>query len=155
MWDRRKIIPGKGVVVNSKWDRRYLRLAEWWARECSKDPSTQVGAVIARGKKVISLGYNGLPEGVEDTEERLNDREVKYKMTVHAEQNALTLAERSVRGCTLYTWPFMPCSTCAGVVIQAGIARVVAPFNDNPRWAESFKVTEILFKEAGIVLDLQ
>ena len=76
-----------------KWDMRFLALAEH-VSEWSKDPSTQVGAVIthSRSKRVISLGFNGFPAGVEDTEERLEDRTTKYEMVVHAEQNALMFA---------------------------------------------------------------
>jgi dCMP deaminase len=136
----------------SKWDQRFLKLA-YDVSDWSKDPSTKVGAVIARGKRFISLGYNGFPVGVEDTEERLNERELKYQLIVHGERNAIIFAERSLVGCTLYTVPFMPCSVCAGMVIQAGITRVVAPYSDNPRWIESFKLTESMFREAGVTLE--
>jgi deoxycytidylate deaminase len=44
--------------LNPKWDRRFLELARHVAA-WSKDPSTQVGAVVAEGKRVVSLGYNG------------------------------------------------------------------------------------------------
>lgn len=135
-----------------KWDRRFLELAEHiscW----SKDPSTKVGAVITDQKnRVVSVGYNGLPMGVEDTDERLNNRDLKYKMIVHGERNAMLFAGRPLDDCTLFTWPFMPCSVCASMVIQAGITRVVAPFSENPRWVEDFKLTEQLFVEAGVNL---
>jgi dCMP deaminase len=137
-----------------KWDRRFLEMAQFvscW----SKDPSTKVGAVIADDKRrVVSVGYNGLPMGVEDTDERLQNRDIKYKLIVHGERNAILFAQRSVQGCTLYTWPFMPCATCASMVIQAGITRVVAPYSDNPRWQDDFKLTEQLFEEAGVKLVL-
>lgn len=137
----------------NKWDLRFLKLAtevSTW----SKDPSTRVGAVIADGKRFISLGYNGFPEGVDDTEERLNNRDLKYALIVHAERNAIIFANRNLYGCTLYTVPFMPCSVCAGMIIQAGITRVVAPLNNNPRWIESFKHTRMMFEEAEVELDL-
>jgi dCMP deaminase len=140
------------LIDVSKWDQRFLKLA-YDVSDWSKDPSTKVGAVIARGKRFISLGYNGFPVGVEDTEERLNERELKYQLIVHGERNAIIFAERSLVGCTLYTVPFMPCSVCAGMVIQAGITRVVAPYSDNPRWIESFKLTESMFREAGVTLE--
>jgi dCMP deaminase len=137
-----------------KWDRRFLELARFiscW----SKDPSTRVGAVIVdENRRIVSTGYNGLPQGVEDTDERLQNRELKYKLIVHGERNAVLFAGRSVHGCTLYTTPFMPCSVCAGMMIQAGIKRVVAPYSDNPRWIEDFKLTEQLFGEAGVELVL-
>lgn len=147
-------IKNKNKSRVEKWDRRFLDLARFiscW----SKDPSTQVGAVIVdENRRIVSTGYNGLPQGVEDTYERLNNREIKYKMIVHGERNALLFAGRPVTGCTLYTIPFMPCAACASMVIQSGIRRVVAPYSDNPRWIEDFKLTEQLFVEAGIELVL-
>jgi dCMP deaminase len=121
----------------------------------SRDPSTKVGAVIVGDRKqVLSLGFNGLPMGVEDSPDRLEDRETKYKLIVHAEMNALAFADRSVAGSTLYTWPFMPCSRCAGIVIQRGVGRIVAPYEDNPRWNEDFKASQMMFTEAGVELKL-
>jgi dCMP deaminase len=135
-----------------KWDLRYLGLAEYVA-QWSKDPSTKVGAVVvSQHNSVISVGYNGFPVGVHDTDERLNNREVKYKMVVHGEVNAISFANRDLHGCTVYTWPFMPCSVCAGVIIQNGITRVVAPWSDNPRWVDSFKLTSQMFYEAKVEL---
>lgn len=137
------------------WDKRYLDLAEH-VSAWSKDPSTKVGAVITDPRnQVVSLGYNGLPRGMEDTHERLNNRELKYKMIVHAERNAMIFAERPLHGCTLFTWPFMPCAACAGMVIQSGIKRVVAPASDNPRWQEDFRLVEQMFKESGVILHVE
>lgn len=142
------------VGRQTKWDGRFLRLAELIA-EWSLDPSTQVGAVIVDpDRRVVSLGYNGLPHGVADTFERLHNRDLKYKLMVHAERNAIIFAQRSLRGCCLYTWPFMPCVPCAGMIIQAGITRVVAPASDNPRWQSDFVLSRVLFREAGVKLDV-
>jgi dCMP deaminase len=134
-----------------KWDERFLDLAKL-VSTWSKDPSTKVGAVIADDRKIISVGYNGFPEGVLDTAERYYDRETKYKYMVHAERNALLFANTSAKGMTLYTYPFMPCSECAGMVIQAGIKRVVTLINKNERWKKSFKITQRMFGEAGVRL---
>jgi dCMP deaminase len=121
----------------------------------SKDPSTQTGAVITDQKRrVISVGYNGLAQGVEDLPERLNNRDIKYKIIVHCERNALLFASRSMEGCTLYTWPFMSCSTCAAMVIQAGIKQCVAPWSDNPRWKDDFELSQQMFNEAGVRVEL-
>lgn len=137
-----------------KWDNRFLELAKHIA-SWSKDPSTQTGAVIADQKRrVVSLGYNGLAQGVEDKPERLNNRDLKYKMFVHCERNAIIFARQPLDGCTLYTWPFMSCAACAALVIQAGIARVVAPVSENPRWLEDFKLSMDQFKEAGVAVCL-
>lgn len=136
------------------WDDWYLGLARY-VSTASKDPSTKVGAVIVDpDRRVVSLGYNGLPRGVEDTPERLNDREVKYKMIVHAERNALLFASQPLKGCSIFVWPMMPCAACASMVIQKGIARVVAPLNDNPRWAGDFLLSKQLFEEASVQLSL-
>ena len=139
-----------------KWDFRFLALAEHisgW----SKDPSTQVGAVIThtRSKRVVSMGFNGLPAGVEDTDDRLADRETKYEMVVHAEQNALMFAGDRAEGCTLYVHPLPPCARCAVMVIQAGIIRVVCDQPDfkHERWGEQAKIADGMLREAGLEVD--
>ena len=58
------------ILKLGKWDVRFLKLAHEVA-SWSKDPSTKVGCVLVKGKKVISVGYNGLPMGIEDSIERL------------------------------------------------------------------------------------
>ena len=61
----------------NKWDNRFLNLAKHIST-WSRDPSTQVGAVIVDNKKrIISVGFNGLAQGVEDLDEVLNNRELK------------------------------------------------------------------------------
>lgn len=138
------------VIVSEKWDGRFLELAQHIA-QWSKDPSTKTGAVIVDpNNRVVSLGYNGFPRGVNDSPERLENREMKYKLIVHCERNALLFARESVVGCRLYTWPFMSCAPCAAMVIQAGITEVVAPVSNNQRWIEDFKLAQILFSEAGV-----
>lgn len=132
------------------WDQRFLDLAKnisiW-----SKDPSTKCGAVIVRpDKTVASLGYNGFPRGINDSEERLNNRETKLSLTVHCEINAILSSKESVEGYTLYTWPYLCCDRCASHVIQAGIIRVVAPICSVDRWQESINKGKEYFKEAGV-----
>lgn len=140
--------------MSEKWDRRFLALAEHIA-QWSKDPSTKTGAVIVDSfNRIVSVGYNGFPRGVEDTMERLENRETKYKIIVHCERNALLFAHTSVEGCRLYTWPFMSCATCAAMVIQAGITEVIAPVSDNPRWVDDFNLAQKLFGEAGVKVRL-
>lgn len=137
-----------------KWDKRYLGLAEHIS-EWSQDPSTKVGAVIVdKNNRPISFGFNGLPQGVEDTTERLENREIKYKMIIHAERNALLFANTNLEGCTLYTWPMQPCAACAAMIIQSGIKRVVSKYQDNERWAEEFRLSTIMFAESGVKLEL-
>ena len=140
--------------MNGKnWDKRFLELAKL-VGSWSKDPSTQVGAVIVdKDKRIVSIGFNGFPKGVEDSEKRLVDREQKYDIIIHAEANALMFAGKSVEGCTLYTWPFQPCSRCAGLIIQSGIKRVVSIKNNDPRWEKNFNLAVQLFEESAIILE--
>jgi dCMP deaminase len=146
---------GGGGERCAKWDQRFLRLAHHisgW----SKDPSSQVGCVIADDdNKVIGLGYNGFPKGVADTDERLNDRETKYKYVVHSEPNAIANANGGVKGCTAYTYPFAPCSECMKVLITHGIKRVVYPKpseESRQRWGESWTLASTMAAEVGIEL---
>jgi dCMP deaminase len=128
--------------IDERWDTYFLQIAAVAARK-SKDPSTQVGAVIVRpDRTIVSVGYNGFPRGVADTPERLNDRPTKYSLVVHAEMNAILSARESLNGYTLYTVPFMPCDRCFVHVIQAGIKRVVfhrANELQQERWGEAFQ----------------
>lgn len=134
------------------WDQRFLALAEH-VSSWSKDPSTQVGAVIVDdNRRIVSTGYNGFPQGVADLPERLSNRVIKLDIIVHAEVNAVLFAQRDLTGCTLYTWPFQPCSRCAGIIIQTGIRRIVAPECKNSRWADSFVLSSNMFAEAGVEL---
>lgn len=138
------------MAAESKWDLRFLGLAAHVA-QWSKDPSTKVGAVITDDKnRIISLGYNGFPRGVLDSNERLENRETKYKIIVHAERNAILFAGKSLDNCIIYTWPFQPCSVCAGIIIQSGISRVVSPTCNNIRWYDDFKLAQEMFLEAKI-----
>lgn len=132
------------------WDRRFLQLAELIS-SWSKDPSTKVGAVITNGNKIISLGYNGFPSKIDD-DSRLLNREEKYKIIIHAERNAILFANQSLDNCTIYTYPFMPCSSCASLIIQSGISRVVSYSTIPERWKQSFELSKNLLKEAKIPL---
>ncbi len=146
-------------MINEKWDRRFLDLAAL-VSTWSKDPSTGDGAVIVDDRRqVVALGSNGFAAGVIDAPERLNDRPTKYKMTVHAEQNALIQAGHAARGATIYVYPsfWLPniCHDCAKLAIQAGISTVVSykPDPDNPRlanWKESLELSGQMFKESGV-----
>lgn len=135
----------------NKWDNRFLdlalRIGAW-----SKDPSTQVGAVIVRPNRTLaSVGFNGFPRGVHDLPERLQDRNVKYQFTLHAEMNAILSANEPVVGMTLYVAPLIPCANCAAAIVQSGIKRVVAYMPVTPeRWTGSFDTTQQMFDEAGV-----
>jgi dCMP deaminase len=144
--------------MNEKWDRRFLELARQ-VSSWSKDPSTQVGAVIVNDlKQVVGMGYNGFPRGVEDTPERLNHRETKYKLVVHAEVNAIIQAGQQARGSTLYVYPSFTlppiCHDCCKMAVQAGVSTIVGynPNESDPRvvrWRDSIAVARDIWLESG------
>ena len=134
------------------WPQRHLDLAQT-VSTWSKDPSTGVGAVITDSRnRVVGVGYNGLPHGVNDSPERLQNREVKLALTIHAEENAILNSTKSVEGCSIHvTKP--PCSHCASKIIQVGITDVYyyrPPSEFETRWVESIKLANSVFDEAGV-----
>lgn len=144
----------RSLKVNNIWDVRFLELAKH-VSTWSKDPSTQVGCVIANDRYVIGLGYNGFPKGIQDSSERLENRELKYKYVVHAEPNAIANARGSVEGATAYTYPFAPCSECMKILITNGIKRIVYPPASQDlidRWGANLQFSAELAREAGIEL---
>ena len=139
-------------TVSDKWDARFMSLAEVVAG-WSKDPSTKCGAVITRGKFIVSLGFNGFPAGCSDSEDLCLDRHKKYARVIHAEKNAIFSAKQDLSGCTIYVYPFAPCSQCAGAIIQTGIKRVVTRVASEElenRWGESINESLLMFLESGI-----
>lgn len=150
--------------MNSRWDNHFLQLCLDHAR-MSKDPSTRVGSVIiGPDREIRSMGFNGFPRGIADTAERLNNRDTKLKLVVHAETNALLAAARmgtSVKGCTLFIcatddsgtkWGGPPCTRCTVEIIQAGITEIVSrPLkNGFSKWHEDLAMARHLIAEAGI-----
>lgn len=134
------------------WDSWFLEMAKHTA-SASKDPSTKVGAVIVdSSRRIISMGFNGFPRGVIDSHARLNNRDLKYQIVVHAEINCLIFAKQDLTGCTIYTWPFLSCSTCTSAIINSGIKRIVAPDYIPDRWRENFLLSKQLYKEAGVTV---
>jgi dCMP deaminase len=109
-------------------------------------------------KLVVGLGYNGFPRGVNDSEERLNTRELKYKYVVHAEVNAILMAKEKAVGASLYVWPSFAipciCHDCIKVAIQAGVREVVGlkPLGDDraSRWQESIDIARSMCDEAKV-----
>lgn len=147
----------------NKWDNHFLQMALLNAK-LSKDPSTKVGAIIiGEEKELISAGFNGFPRGVEDTVERLNDRETKLSIMVHAEMNAILAAAKlgiKIKKCTMYIgaissngdiWGGL-CSNCAKHIIQTGISKIVTyNFSSVPeRWLKDLNYSKEILKESNI-----
>lgn len=136
------------------WDDRYLKLcievSSW-----SKDPSTKVGCVIIDDYgRPVSFGYNGFAKGVNDSKERLLDRDTKLKYTLHAENNAILSASKQLDGCTVYvTHP--PCVHCLSQMKQCRISRVVC-IKPDVDFSSRWDTAEIVgfAQELDIVLDI-
>ncbi len=142
--------------MSDKWDVRFLDLATHIS-EWSKDPSTKVGCVVVGpDREIRSTGFNGFPRGILDSDDRLTDRELKYPLICHAEENAIMHAARiglALKGCTAYvTWP--PCTRCARSLIQAGISEIVIPsgLEIPDRWKTDFETSMGLLREAEVLI---
>jgi len=110
------------------WDEYFMGIAVLSAKR-SKDPQTQVGAcIVNRDKKIMGIGYNGFPIGIEDKEFPWGSTgdylDTKYAYVVHAEVNAVLNSTSSLKDCTLYVTLF-PCNECAKIIIQSGIKEVI------------------------------
>jgi dCMP deaminase len=130
------------------WHKRFLDLCEHVAT-WSKDPSTKLGSVIVDDKKrVVSIGYNGFPRGVDDRHDRYDDRPTKYLFVAHAERNALDNAPMMVDNCTMYV-TLLPCNECAKSIIQKGITTVVT-YRPEREDVFNWNITLAMFNEAGV-----
>lgn len=138
------------------WDSYFMAMA-MTTNLRSKDPSTQVGAVIVdKDHRILSLGYNGTPTGFDDKDfpwgkNSENPLDNKYLFVAHSERNAILNyrgAGKDMEGATLYVTLF-PCNNCAIEVIQSGIKEVVydrMPENETPEvWA-----SKILLERCGV-----
>jgi len=110
------------------WDEYFMGIAILSSKR-SKDPSSQVGAAIIRDKRVLSLGYNGMPRGCDDScmpwgKTSEDPLKTKYPYVVHAELNAILNANKDLSGATLYVTMF-PCNECAKAIIQTGIKEII------------------------------
>ena len=107
-----------------EWDEYFMKIAETVA-EKSKDPSSKMGCVIVDTKKrVVSLGYNGMLQGADESKMTLSERPMKYYFAIHSEMNALIFAHQDLEGCTIYN-RVATCENCLKYCLQAGIKRFV------------------------------
>jgi dCMP deaminase len=136
------------------WDDYFMAVATLSAYR-SKDPNTQVGAVIVDSNKcIIGIGYNGFPRGCSDDDlpwarRAENSLHTKYLYVVHAEVNAiLNKKSKDCTGATLYVDLF-PCNACAKVIIQSGIKEVVY-LSDTYHNSNGCRASRIMFGMAGV-----
>jgi len=140
------------------WDEYFMNIAKEVGKRGTCDRA-RIGAVIVKNKRIISTGYAGAPAGIKHCDEvghlfaknidedgNVSEHCVR---TTHAEQNAITQAALhgvSTEGATIYL-KFEPCFTCAKMIINAGIKRVVCE-----KKYHTAKLTREFFKQAGVEL---
>jgi dCMP deaminase len=147
-----------GDYKRPDWDSYFLELCEAIAKRATCDRG-RAGAVIVRNKQIVSTGYVGAPKGLKHCDEIGHElhavenedgtRSQHCIRTTHAEQNAIIQAASngvSTQDTTLYC-RLEPCYTCAKMIINAGIKRVVC----EKRYHRGQRTREI-FKEAGLEL---
>ena len=118
------------------WDRYFLDMCEAVARRATCDRGRS-GCVIVKDKRIMTTGYVGAPAGLPHCDEAGHDMRKVFNSngrvtqhcvrTLHAEQNAIIQAARfgiQLEGATLFC-KMTPCRTCAMIIINAGIKRVV------------------------------
>lgn len=151
--------PNDSNYVRPSWDDYFMEVANSISKRATCDRGRS-GCVIARNKQILVTGYVGSPTGFAHCDEvghqikRLtheNGEVTEHCMrTVHAEQNAICQAAKigvSIAGATIYT-RMTPCRTCAMLLINCGIKRVVCERKYH-QGAES----EEMFAAAGVELD--
>jgi dCMP deaminase len=135
------------------WDEYFMELAQTVAKRATCDRGRS-GCVITRDKQILVTGYVGSPRGLPHCDEvghlmkkveHEDGRVSQHCMrTVHAEQNAICQAARlgiSLQGATLYC-RMTPCRTCAMLIINCGIVRVVCEkkYHDGIESEEMFRL---------------
>lgn len=132
------------------WSNYFMELAKLTSKR-SKDPSSQVGAcIVNKENKIISVGYNGLPNGMNDDDfnwSRNNDfLDSKYPYICHAEMNAIFNSNQilNLKDTIIYTTLY-PCNECAKLIVQSGIKKVIYLENkyaDKPSFIASKRILE-------------
>ena len=147
-------VPGrkKNQYKPTKWDERFMRIADMEVAQWSKDQSSKVGCVIVKDRRIISTGYNGMARGINDDVPERHERPEKYEWFVHAEPNCIINAARegvSTLGADMYlNW--YPCHICASYIKQAGIKRLFVdqePEWDHHKWGEGFVRAKTILEE--------
>lgn len=130
------------------WIEHHMELARLIASR-SKDPSEKTGAVIHDlQRRLLGSGYNGFPRGIIDTPERYANKELKKKLIVHAEANAILNSHASLRSATMVATKF-PCPECAKLIVQSGIRTVISPA-PHVNKSEDAEFTRLMFVEGRV-----
>ena len=138
------------------WDEYFMGVAMLAARR-SKDPSTQVGAcIVSPDNKILSMGYNGFPNGCSDDEfpwgkelEKEDPYSAKYLYSTHSELNAiLNYRGIGLEGSKMYVTLF-PCNECAKAIIQAGLKTIIYA-SDQYADTPAVKASKRMLNAAGV-----
>jgi dCMP deaminase len=148
------------VYNRPSWDEYFIKIMDMVGSRGSCDRGRS-GCIITRDRRIVSTGYVGSPVGLPHCDEvghemhtiiHEDGSQTRHCIrTAHAEQNAICEAARmgiALEGSTLYC-KMTPCYTCAKMIINAGIKRVVCA-QDYHASARSKEI----FKEAGINFSL-
>lgn len=143
-----------------QWLEHFIAIAEM-VSSMSKDPSRKIGAVIVdKDKRIISTGFNGFAKGIIDSEERLQDKETKRMLMLHAEENAILHAKQDLTDCSIFVYGYPPCVHCMSLIIQSGIKTVYYRNSNNLNtisqfWKDNLELSLKLAKEAKVaVIDI-
>jgi len=143
---------------NVTWDDYFMTMA-YLAAMKSKDERTKIGAVVVgNNKEIVSIGFNGLPRGLNDDVPERHEKGEKDYWFEHAERNAVynaTLIGVSLDGCKMYTQG-VPCDKgCSRAIVQSGIEEVIVDKKwetNTENWTERNRRTIEMFEESGVKL---
>ncbi|AOM78195.1 deoxycytidylate deaminase [Pedobacter steynii] len=119
-------------MSKKSFDHIYMHLAADLAAR-SHCVRAQVGAVLTKDTRIISIGYNGPPPGTHNCDEEWpekgcdRDSRGSCSLALHAEENAILYASKNgskIEGSTLYT-TLSPCIACARLILSSGIKKVL------------------------------
>lgn len=147
--------------LRPSWDEYFMEMANTVSKRATCDRGKS-GCVIVRDRQLLVSGYVGSPAGFPHCDEVGHQMKTithedgivtnHCMRTIHAEQNAICQAAKlgiSIAGATIYT-RMTPCRTCAMLIINCGIERVVCE-----RKYHAGGESEKMFADAGVMLDYQ
>lgn len=138
-----------------KWINHFIKMAEL-VSTMSKDPNHKIGAVIVdKNNRVVSTGFNGFAKGIDDNSERLNDKEIKRLLMLHAEENAILYAKQDLTDCDIYVYGYPSCIHCTSIIIQSGIKTIYYRNSKKDNavseyWKTNLEMAKKLAEEAGV-----
>ncbi len=152
------LVPSEECMMRPSWDDYFVEILDI-VKTRSTCLRRQVGAIIVRDNRILATGYNGAPAGIAHCEDTgclrqemgiPSGKRQELCRGLHAEQNAIIQAAlygSGIKGSTLYCTN-KPCITCAKMIINAGIIRVVYKEDYPDEFSDKF------FKESGIKVDI-